>query len=157
MIPFLITTSSFLNFAFYIYAIGFVVALILEQVVRPTGNERNIFIVETNRKYLWKQTWVINVLWFFTNISLYLASRNAQPVDNFWQGMQNISVKKLWRVWAKALGEKSGKSDKEADTIARIRTFIFVQLVITNCFIIAGNIRHWNDHYTPPQYERCQP
>ena len=157
MIPFLITTSSFLNFAFYIYAIGFVVALVLEQVVKPTGNERNIYIVQYNRKYLWKQTWVINVLWFFTNISLYLASRNAQPVDNFWQGMQNISVKKLWRVWAKALGEKSGKSDKEADTIARIRTFIFVQLVITNCFIIAGNIRHWNDHYTPPQYERCQP
>ena len=156
MIPFLITTSSFLNFAFYIYAIGFVVALVLEQVVKPTGNERNIYIVQYNRKYLWKQTWVINVLWFFTNISLYLASRNAQPVDNFWQGMQNISVKKLWRVWAKALGEKSGKSDKEADTIARIRTFIFVQLVITNCFIIAGNIRHWNDHYTPPQYERCQ-
>ena len=153
MIPFLITTSSFLNFAFYIYAIGFVVALILEQVVRPTGNERNIFIVETNRKYLWKQTWVINVLWFFTNISLYLASRNAQPVDNFWQGMQNISVKKVWRVWAKALGEKSGKSNKEADTIAKIRTFIFVQLVITNCFIVAGNIRHWNDHYTPPHYE----
>ena len=87
MIPFLITTSSFLNFAFYIYAIGFVVALVLEQVVRPTGNERNIFIVETNRKYLWKQTWIINILWFFTNISLYLASRNAQPVDNFWQGM----------------------------------------------------------------------
>ena len=156
MIPFLITTSSFLNFAFYIYAIGFVVALILEQVVRPTGNERNIFIVETNRKYLWKQTWIINVLWFFTNISLYLASRNVQQVDNFWQGMQNISVKNLWRIWAKALGEKSGKSDKEADTIAKIRTFIFLQLVITNCFIIAGNIRHWNDHYTPPQYERCQ-
>ena len=87
MIPLLLTASSFLNFCFYIYAIGFVVALILEQVVRPTGNERNIFIVETNRKYLWKQTWVINVLWFLTNISLYLASRNAQPVDNFWQGM----------------------------------------------------------------------
>ena len=157
MIPFLITTSSFLNFAFYIYAIGFVVALILEQVVRPTGNERNIFIVETNRKYLWRQTWIININWFLCNIGLYLLSRNMQPVDNFWQGMQNISVKKVWRVWAKALGEKSGKSNKEADTIAKIRTFIFLQLVITNCFIIAGNIRHWNDHYTPPQYERCQP
>ena len=157
MIPLLLTASSFLNFCFYIYAIGFVVALALEQVVRPTGNERNIFIVETNRKYLWRQTWVININWFLCNVGLYLLSRNMQPVDNFWQGMQNISVKKLWRVWAKALGEKSGKSDKEADTIARIRTFIFLQLVITNCFIIAGNIRHWNDHYTPPQYERCQP
>jgi hypothetical protein len=44
-------------------------------------------------------------------------------------------MKKWWRVWAKALG----------DTIAKIRTFIFIQLVVTNCFIIAGNIRHWND------------
>ena len=156
MIPLLLTASSFLNFCFYIYAIGFVVALVLEQVVRPTGNEKNIYIVEYNRKYLWRQTWIININWFLCNIGLYLLSRNVQPVDNFWQGMQNISVKKVWRVWAKALGEKSGKSNKEADTIAKIRTFIFLQLVITNCFIIAGNIRHWNDHYTPPQYERCQ-
>ena len=55
-------------------------------------------------------------------------------------------IKKGWRIWAKALGEKSGKSDKEADFIATIRTLIFTQLVITNCFIIAGNIRHWNDN-----------
>ena len=55
-------------------------------------------------------------------------------------------IKKGWRIWAKALGEKSGKSDKEADFIATIRTLIFIQLVITNCFIIAGNIRHWNDN-----------
>ena len=55
-------------------------------------------------------------------------------------------IKKGWRIWAKALGEKSGKSDKEADFIATIRTLIFLQLVITNCFIIAGNIRHWNDN-----------
>ena len=88
MIPLLLTASSFLNFAFYIYAIGFVVALGLEQIVRPTGNERNIFIVETNRKYLWRQTWIININWFLCNIGLYLLSRNMQPVkDNFWKGM----------------------------------------------------------------------
>ncbi len=51
----------------------------------------------------------------------------------------------MWRIWAKALGEKSGRTDREADFIAIIRTFIFIQLVVTNCFIIAGNIRHWND------------
>ena len=62
-------------------------------------------------------------------------------------------MKKVWRIWAKALGDKSGNSDKEADFVAIIRTFIFIQLVITNCFIVAGNIRHWNDHYTPPHYE----
>ena len=54
-------------------------------------------------------------------------------------------MKKIWRGGAKALGDKAGKSNKEADTIAIIRTLIFTQLVVTNCFIIAGNIRHWND------------
>ena len=65
-------------------------------------------------------------------------------------------IEKIWRVWAKALGDKSGRSDKEADTVAMIRAFIFLQLVITNCFIVAGNIRHWNDHYTPPHYEHLR-
>ena len=87
MIPLLLTASSFLNFAFYIYAVGFVVALGLEQIVRPTGNERNIFIVETNRKYLWRQTWIININWFACNVGLYFISRNMQtPVDTFWDG-----------------------------------------------------------------------
>ena len=85
MISFLLLGSSFLNFVFYIYAIGFVVALVLEQFVKD--NERNLYIVQYNRKYLWRQTWVINILWFITNIGLYLASRNVQPVDNFWNGI----------------------------------------------------------------------
>ena len=56
MIPTLLIASSFLNFVFYIYAIGFAVALGLEQFLkfRPlsvdsTMNERNYFIVQTNR------------------------------------------------------------------------------------------------------------
>tara|TARA_B100001989_G_scaffold122236_1_gene86116 strand:+ start:330 stop:569 length:240 start_codon:yes stop_codon:yes gene_type:complete len=53
-------------------------------------------------------------------------------------------VKKVWRIWAKALGDKSGKNDREADFIAIIRTFIFIQLITTNCFIVSGVIRHWN-------------
>ena len=95
MIPLLLTASSFLNFAFYIYAIGFVFALGLEQVLkfRPlsvdsTMNERNMFIVQTNRKYLWRQTWVVNINWFVCILGLYFLSRNLQPVgDTFWQGM----------------------------------------------------------------------
>ena len=55
-------------------------------------------------------------------------------------------MRKIWRIWAKALGDKSGKNDKEADFVAIIRTFIFLQLIITNCFIVGGNIRHWNDN-----------
>ena len=95
MIPLLLTSASLLNFLFYIYAIGFVIALGLEQFlkVRPlspetTMNERNMFIVQSNRKYLWRQTWVVNIKWFVCNLGLYFLSRNLQPVtDNFWQGI----------------------------------------------------------------------
>ena len=89
MLSFLLFSSSLLNFAFYIYAIGFVIALILEQVVKNSDNERNIYIVESNRKYLWKQTWIININWFVCNIGLYILSRNMQSVgvDHFWDGI----------------------------------------------------------------------
>ena len=49
----------------------------------------------------------------------------------------------MWRLWAKALGEKYGKTDAEADKIALIRTAIVLCYVVTNLFIIAGIIRHW--------------
>jgi hypothetical protein len=49
----------------------------------------------------------------------------------------------MWRLWAKALGEKTGKSDREADRIAIIRTVIVACYVVTNMFIMAGVIRHW--------------
>ena len=52
---------------------------------------------------------------------------------------------KVWRLWCKALGEKYGRNDREADTIACIRTLIFVSYLVTNAFIISGVIRHWND------------
>ena len=84
MISFLLFSSSFLNFIFYIFAIGFVVALGLEQIVKKGGNERDIYIVETNRKYLWRQSWIVNALWFLTNLGLYFVARNITPVDNFW-------------------------------------------------------------------------
>ena len=63
---------------------------------------------------------------------------------------ENQSTKKrtMWRWWAKALGEKASKCDRESDTIAWIRTFIFTTYLVTNCFIVAGVIRHWND--APP-------
>tara|TARA_R100001079_G_scaffold103180_1_gene68940 strand:+ start:343 stop:609 length:267 start_codon:yes stop_codon:yes gene_type:complete len=84
MISFLLFSSSFLNFCFYIFAIGFLIALGLEQIVRKSGNERNIYIVESNRKYLWRQSWIVNAFWFLTNLGLYFVSRNITPVDNFW-------------------------------------------------------------------------
>ncbi len=44
-----------------------------------------------------------------------------------------------------ALGEKSHPHcNKTADRVAFIRLVITLQILITNCFIIAGVIRHWN-------------
>ena len=91
----LLTASGLLNLLFYIFAVGFLISLGLEQYlkVRPlspdtTMNERNMFIVQSNRKYCWRQAWMTNVYWFLCNIGLYVISRNMQPVgDNFWQGM----------------------------------------------------------------------
>jgi len=53
--------------------------------------------------------------------------------------------KNFWRLLAKALGEKAGKNDREADKIALIRLTMFLSIFITNCFIVANAIRHWND------------
>jgi len=53
--------------------------------------------------------------------------------------------KSAWRIWAKALGAKEGKNDREADIIASIRTLIFVSYLVTNVAIVANAIRHWND------------
>lgn len=52
---------------------------------------------------------------------------------------------KIWRLWAKALGKKASDSDSEADIVAWIRTLILVTYLGTNCFIVAGVVRHWND------------
>ena len=88
MLSFLLFSSSLLNFVFYIYAVGFIIALGLEQIVRRSDNERNIYIVETNRRYLWRQTWVINLNWFLCNVGLYFLSKNMQPIgDTFWNGI----------------------------------------------------------------------
>jgi hypothetical protein len=64
------------------------------------------------------------------------------------QENQNMKKKTAWRWWAKALGEKASKCDKESDKVALIRTFIFATYLITNAFIVAGVVRHWNDNTT---------
>jgi len=52
----------------------------------------------------------------------------------------------MWRLWCKALGEKSSSCDKEADLVSLIRTVIFLSYLLTNLFIVAGVIKHWNDN-----------
>ena len=50
----------------------------------------------------------------------------------------------MWRLWAKALGEKASDDNNEADIVAIIRSLIIASYFITNMFIIAGVIRQWN-------------
>ena len=95
MLSFLLSMAGLLNLLFYVFAIGFVISLILEQYlkVRPLSvdasiNERNDYIVQTNRKYCWRQAWVTNIYWFLCNVGLYVISKNMQtPSDTFWNGL----------------------------------------------------------------------
>ena len=71
-------------------------------------------------------------------------------IKNYLSKSVNINLMKtyfikLWRLWAKSLGEKSGATDQEADLIACIRSLIVLIYIITNFVIIAGVVRHWND------------
>lgn len=92
---FLFSMAGFLNLLFYVYAIGFVISLLLEQYlkVRPLSpdkgmNDRNQYIVETNRKYCWRQAWITNLFWFLCNVGIWLMLRSAQtPQDTFWNGL----------------------------------------------------------------------
>jgi hypothetical protein len=52
----------------------------------------------------------------------------------------------MWKLWSLALGEKAHKRDQVADKVAIIRTIIFLTYLITNIFICANAIRHWNDN-----------
>lgn len=54
-------------------------------------------------------------------------------------------IKKLWKIWANAIGSKTGNTDSEADRVAIIRTVIVAQAFVTNLFIIAGIIKHWSE------------
>ena len=49
----------------------------------------------------------------------------------------------MWRLWARALGEKVGENNKRADKVAIIRTIIVLQAVITNAFIVWNILRRW--------------
>lgn len=60
--------------------------------------------------------------------------------------------KNLWRLWCYSLGEKQGKDNKEADTVAFIRTLLILQAVVCNGFIIFGVLK---THVLPKQIPPC--
>ena len=52
----------------------------------------------------------------------------------------------MWKIWCKALGQKEGKNNREADAVAVIRTLILLGYMITNSFIVSGVVRHWDSN-----------
>ena len=54
-------------------------------------------------------------------------------------------MKEILLVWKYSLGSFSdSKTEKYDNWIALVRTVIFVSYMVTNSFIVAGVVRHWN-------------
>ena len=91
---FLIAIMSFANFVFYPLVIGTIIAVIIEQIFRATGNEddpkavRNVMLSMGVRKYLYRQAWIFNIIWFLGYGILLIINRpGQQPMpDMIWQG-----------------------------------------------------------------------
>ena len=49
-----------------------------------------------------------------------------------------------WRILALALGEKAHPDPRIADRVALVRLAILGSYLLTNVFIVAGVVRHWN-------------
>jgi hypothetical protein len=91
---FLIAIMSFANFVFYPLVVGTIVAVIIEQILRQTGNDydpeavKKVTIAMGIRKYLWRQAWLFNIIWFVGYGILLVVNRPGvqQMPDMIWQG-----------------------------------------------------------------------
>jgi len=92
---FLIAIMSFANFVFYPLVIGTIVAVIIEQIFRSIGNEENesdlkrVAISMGVRKYLYRQAWLFNIIWFIGYFILTFTIGRQTPQampDMIWQG-----------------------------------------------------------------------
>ena len=52
-------------------------------------------------------------------------------------------MRKIWRLWALALGEKPSKNNREADAIAAVRSIIVLINLFTAIFITANILVGW--------------
>jgi hypothetical protein len=75
--------------------------------------------------------------------SILLNPISKKQITNY-----SLNLEQMWKLWSLALGEKAHKKDQVADKVAIIRTIIFATYLITNIFIVAGVLRHWNDKTT---------
>ena len=75
-----------------------------------------------------------------------------------WVSMRLLN--KTWNIWKYASGAFSDEKTKEYDNyVVIVRSIIFVSYLVTNCFIISGVIRHWNNVPTerlPIQHQSIQ-
>ena len=91
---FLISIMSFANFVFYPLVIGAIIAVIIEQILRATGSEddpsavRKVIVSMGIRKYLIRQAWIFNIIWFVGYAILLVVNRpGQQPMpEMIWQG-----------------------------------------------------------------------
>ena len=95
MTQFLLFVSTFLDFWFLPFVIGLIVSLIIEQILRASGNQydpESVKKVETAtrvRKFLWRQNIILNFTWFLCYFLLLIMLRstpNAPMPDMIWQG-----------------------------------------------------------------------
>jgi hypothetical protein len=77
-----------------------------------------------------------------------LTSILSNPISKKQITNYSLNLEQMWKLWSLALGEKAHKRDHLADKVAILRTVIFATYLITNLFIVAGVIRHWNDNTT---------
>ena len=85
---------SFANFVFYPLVIGAIIAVIIEQILSATGSEddpsavRKVIVSMGIRKYLIRQAWIFNIIWFVGYFILLAVNRpGQQPMpDMIWQG-----------------------------------------------------------------------
>jgi len=79
-------------------------------------------------------------------------------MPQLWVSMRLLN--KAWTIWKYALGSFSDDRTKEYDNhVVVVRSIIFVSYLVTNCFIISGVIRHWNNVPTerlPIQHQSIQ-
>ena len=94
MKEFLFFLSNFLDFWFLPFVIGLIVSIIIEQILRASGNQYDPKAVEKVekatrvRKFLWRQNIILNFTWFLCYFLLMFMLKGQQaPMPNMiWQG-----------------------------------------------------------------------
>ena len=85
---------AFANSVFWPLVVGTIIAFVIEQILRQIGNEydpkavKNVTIAMGIRKYLWRQAWLFNIIWFVGYGILLIVNRPEQQAmpDMIWQG-----------------------------------------------------------------------